>query len=156
MHEGKCGWTPQESPSANRDRDSSSQPGGKNRGLIDPFRSSQSGLSRKLASLEAHLGKPLFLRTGRGMDLTEAGRKLAEAALPAYTAIDDMLVQLRDREGQPANIPAPLLRDYGLVKVPLQAPGLQRLVVAIVRHDIAAGSLARQLLNMAKAISTMA
>ncbi len=90
------------------------------------------------------------------MDLTEAGRKLAEAALPAYTAIDDMLVQLRDREGQPANIPAPLLRDYGLVKVPLQAPGLQRLVVAIVRHDIAAGSLARQLLNMAKAISTMA
>ncbi|CDM25853.1 LysR family transcriptional regulator [Castellaniella defragrans] len=264
---------------------------------------SQSGLSRKLASLEAHLGKPLFLRTGRGMELTEAGRKLAEAALPAYTAIDDMLVQLRDREGLtqgnlsiaiihtvgyyfvsdllsrfvgkhsqvnltvlarsspevvelvekgkadiglvydsavasdrlestpllmdemcliaraqdlpdqvsvdlarsslmlvgfpenyalrrmlksagldervtvvaetvdamlqlsatgigacvlPANIPAPLLRDYGLVKVPLQAPGLQRLVVAIVRHDIAAGSLARQLLNMAKAISTMA
>ncbi|MBV2179648.1 MAG: LysR family transcriptional regulator [Castellaniella sp.] len=262
---------------------------------------SQSGLSRTLASLESHLGKPLFLRTGRGMEITEAGRKLAEAAAPAYTMIDDMLAQLRDREGLtqgnlsiaiihtvsyyfasallsrfvgkhsqvnltvlarsspevvelvekgkadiglvydsavasdrlestplfmdemcliaraqdlpdgvpvdlarspltlvgfpepyalrrmlksagldervvvvaetvdamlqlsatgigacvlPANIPTPLLRDYGLVKAPLQAPGLQRLVVAIVRQDIGTGSLARQLLSMAQTIST--
>ncbi|WP_298012716.1 LysR family transcriptional regulator [uncultured Castellaniella sp.] len=264
---------------------------------------SQSGLSRTLASLESYLGKPLFLRTGRGMELTEAGRKLAEVAAPAYTMVDDMLVQLRDREGLtqgslsiaiihtvsyyfassllsrfvgkhsqvnlnvlarsspevvelvergkadiglvydsavasdklestplfmdemcliareqdlpdrvpvdlassslmlvgfpepyalrrmlksagldervvvvaetvdamlqlsatgigacvlPTNIPTSLLRDYGLVKTPLQAPGLQRLVVAIVRRDVGADSLARQLLSMARTISTMA
>ena len=34
----------------------------------------QSGLSRQLAALEAHVGKPLFNRTGRGVELTEAGQ----------------------------------------------------------------------------------
>lgn len=261
---------------------------------------SQSGLSRTLASLELYLGKPLFLRTGRGMELTAAGSKLVDAVAPAYAKIDDMLIQLRDREGLtqgslsiaiihtvsyyfasdllsrfvskhkqvnlnvmarsspevvdlvekgkadigfvydsavatdalescplfvdemcligrlcdmpdrmpvdlahtdlplvgfpesyalrrmlrsagldervvvvaetvdamlqlsgagigacvlPAKIPETLLRDYGLVKIPLSAPGLQRLVVAIVRRDAAESSLARQLLTMARTIS---
>jgi hypothetical protein len=34
----------------------------------------QSGLSRQLATLEAYLGKPLFSRTGRGVELTAAGQ----------------------------------------------------------------------------------
>ncbi|WP_417251892.1 LysR family transcriptional regulator [Castellaniella sp.] len=264
---------------------------------------SQSGLSRTLAALEGHLGKPLFLRTGRGVELTDVGHKLADSAAPAYAQIDEALAQLRDKEGLtqgdlgiaiihtvsyyfasdllsrfvskhsqvnlnvmarsspevidlvekgkadiglvydsavasdilessplfmdemcliarpddlphqepvdlaksslplvgfpepyalrrmlksaglddrvvavaetvdamlqlsaagigacvlPAKIPTPLLRDYGLVKVTLQPPGLQRLVVVIVRRDIRSGSLARQLLDMAQTISRTA
>ncbi|MEJ5022885.1 LysR family transcriptional regulator [Ochrobactrum vermis] len=59
----------------------------------------QSGLSRSLAALEAYLGKSLFLRTGRGVELTQAGEKLLEAAIPAYTSIDAALQAVRDREG---------------------------------------------------------
>ena len=38
--------------------------------------SSQPALSRALAELEALIGQPLFLRTGRGLSLTEAGESL--------------------------------------------------------------------------------
>jgi DNA-binding transcriptional LysR family regulator len=59
----------------------------------------QSGLSRQVAGLEAHLGKPLFLRTGRGVELTEAGRSLKEQAEPAYASIDAALESVRLRDG---------------------------------------------------------
>jgi len=59
----------------------------------------QSGLSRQVATLEAFLGKPLFLRTGRGVELTEAGRALRETAEPAYQAIDSALESVSLRHG---------------------------------------------------------
>jgi DNA-binding transcriptional LysR family regulator len=59
----------------------------------------QSGLSRQLAALEAYLGKPLFSRTGRGVELTDAGRVLREAAKSGYSVIDQVLETVRDREG---------------------------------------------------------
>lgn len=59
----------------------------------------QSGISRQLSSLEAYVGKPLFLRTGRGVELTDAGKKLLMAAKPAYAGIDEALDTIRDREG---------------------------------------------------------
>lgn len=59
----------------------------------------QSGISRQLASLEAYVGKPLFFRTGRGVELTEAGAKLFAAAKPAYASLDQALDTIRDREG---------------------------------------------------------
>ena len=59
----------------------------------------QSGLSRQLASLEAYVGKPLFSRTGRGVELTRAGETLFETAKAAYTRIDETLDSVRDREG---------------------------------------------------------
>lgn len=59
----------------------------------------QSGLSRQLAALEAHVGKPLFVRTGRGVELTEAGVRLLEGIQPAYRAIDQALEAVRQREG---------------------------------------------------------
>ncbi|CAB3634863.1 LysR family transcriptional regulator [Achromobacter dolens] len=59
----------------------------------------QSGLSRQLAALEAHVGKPLFVRTGRGVELTEAGARLLEGVQPAYRAIDQALEAVRQREG---------------------------------------------------------
>lgn len=49
----------------------------------------QSGLSKQLALLEASLGRPLFLRTGRGVTLTDAGAALYAALRPAYRMIDD-------------------------------------------------------------------
>jgi DNA-binding transcriptional LysR family regulator len=59
----------------------------------------QSGISRQLASLEAYLGKPLFSRTGRGVELTRVGEKLFDVAKAAYANIDEALVSIRDREG---------------------------------------------------------
>jgi DNA-binding transcriptional LysR family regulator len=65
----------------------------------DDLDQTQSGLSRQLAALEAHLGKPLFLRTGRGVELTEAGRKLRDLTQGSYRAIDTALDAVRTREG---------------------------------------------------------
>lgn len=49
---------------------------------------SQSGLSRQLAALETQLGQVLFLRTGRGVELTEAGKRLHARIYDQYAAID--------------------------------------------------------------------
>lgn len=59
----------------------------------------QSGLSRQLAALEAHVGKPLFTRTGRGVELTEAGSRLLDGIQPAYQSIDRIVDTVRQREG---------------------------------------------------------
>lgn len=59
----------------------------------------QSGLSRQLAALEAHVGKPLFTRTGRGVELTEAGRQLKEQTEGAFRTIDTALATLRVHDG---------------------------------------------------------
>jgi LysR family transcriptional regulator, transcription activator of glutamate synthase operon len=59
----------------------------------------QSGLSRQLATLEAYLGKPLFSRTGRGVELTDAGQVLREAAKSGYAVIDQALETVREKEG---------------------------------------------------------
>jgi DNA-binding transcriptional LysR family regulator len=59
----------------------------------------QSAISRQLASLEAYVGNALFARTGRGVELTECGRRLLAAAKPAYAAIDGALEDIRDKEG---------------------------------------------------------
>jgi DNA-binding transcriptional LysR family regulator len=65
----------------------------------DELDQTQSGLSRQLASLEGHLGKPLFVRTGRGVELTDAGRKLRDLTQGSFNAIDAALETLRAREG---------------------------------------------------------
>ncbi|ALL68306.1 Transcriptional regulator [Paraburkholderia caribensis MBA4] len=59
----------------------------------------QSGLSRQLASLEEHIGQPLFVRHGRGVLLTEAGKKLLEATNSAYQLVDNTITQLRNQHG---------------------------------------------------------
>jgi LysR family cyn operon transcriptional activator len=59
----------------------------------------QSGLSRQLACLEAYLGHPLFERHGRGVELTDAGKKLAHATRSTYELIDSTVLQVRRQEG---------------------------------------------------------
>jgi DNA-binding transcriptional LysR family regulator len=59
----------------------------------------QSGLSRQLAALETYLGKVLFSRTGRGVELTDAGKVLLEAAKSGYRLVDEALETVREKEG---------------------------------------------------------
>lgn len=63
----------------------------------EDFDCTQPALSRQLAALEAHLGCSLFLRTGRGMDLTDSGRNILEKVRPAFATIDAALGNLRDK-----------------------------------------------------------
>ncbi len=60
---------------------------------------SQSGLSRQLATIEAFLGQSLFVRTGRGVSLTEAGKKLQEGTEQHYAQIDAALEAAKIKEG---------------------------------------------------------
>lgn len=57
----------------------------------------QPALSRQLAALEVHLGCTLFVRTGRGMDLTDCGRRILEEVRPSFATIDVAISALRDR-----------------------------------------------------------
>lgn len=59
----------------------------------------QSALSRQLATLESHLGKPLFVRTGRGVQLTEVGIALQAQIADHYRSIDAAMEALQEREG---------------------------------------------------------
>ncbi|RZT29265.1 LysR family transcriptional regulator [Cupriavidus agavae] len=65
----------------------------------DRLGQTQSGVSKQLAALEAYLGKPLFVRTGRGVALTEAGSKLRDAIEAPYRAIDLAAQSIRDTHG---------------------------------------------------------
>lgn len=57
----------------------------------------QPALSRQLAALEGNLGCLLFSRTGRGMDLTDSGRRVLEQVRPAFAIIDATTGALRDQ-----------------------------------------------------------
>lgn len=59
---------------------------------------SQSALSTQLGKLEAVLGHPLFLRKGKRLELTEAGRIALDYADTAFGAGDELL---RTLEGRP-------------------------------------------------------
>src|SRR5579863_957883 len=59
----------------------------------------QSWISKQLATLETYVGKPLFVRHGRGVELTEAGQKLFAAIQPVYRDIDRTLDTIRQIHG---------------------------------------------------------
>lgn len=63
----------------------------------DALDHTQSGLSKQLAALEASLGQPLFIRTGRGVELTDGGKKLYDVLQPAYRDIDDAVDSIRQQ-----------------------------------------------------------
>jgi LysR family cyn operon transcriptional activator len=60
---------------------------------------SQSGLSRQLRQLEDEIGRPLFVRTGRGVELNDIGTRLDRAIRPAFGTIDHTLELLRLEAG---------------------------------------------------------
>ena len=57
---------------------------------------SQPAVSGHIKALEEELGLPLFVRTPRGMQLTEAGKDLKVKAEAILSAADDMLNQARN------------------------------------------------------------
>jgi DNA-binding transcriptional LysR family regulator len=59
----------------------------------------QSALSKRLTTLESFLGQPLFLRTGRGVELTKLGARLLATAKESYRSIDATLDAIREKEG---------------------------------------------------------
>ncbi|WP_026211843.1 LysR family transcriptional regulator [Longispora albida] len=68
---------------------------------------SQPAISQQMRALERSIGGPLFLRAGRGLKLTEAGRILAERGM----AILDELAQTRQR------VQAVAALDFSTVRV---------------------------------------
>lgn len=58
---------------------------------------SHAAISRHIRDLEAWLGTKLFLRTGRGVQLTESGQVLARDLTPAF----DLMVQATERFVRP-------------------------------------------------------
>jgi len=62
----------------------------------------QSALSHQLAQLEEELGAPLFHRTRRGVELTEAGRIFHAHATAILRQVEDAKSSVRNAEGEPS------------------------------------------------------
>ncbi len=61
----------------------------------------QSSISRQVAALERQVGKPLFLRRTRALELTPAGERLYAAARQALLAVDRSVDEIRGTSGPP-------------------------------------------------------
>lgn len=59
---------------------------------------SQSSLSYTISMVEKEVGKPLFVRSKNGVDLTPAGEKYYEAALSIMSIYDNMIEEIRREE----------------------------------------------------------
>lgn len=62
---------------------------------------SPSALSEQIASLERRLSRPLFLRSSRNVELTEAGRELVPLAQRAVAAMDEVVDWAQDEAADP-------------------------------------------------------
>jgi LysR family glycine cleavage system transcriptional activator len=61
----------------------------------------QSSISRQVAALERQVGKPLFVRATRSLQLTAAGERLYTATRAALAGIDRTVEEIRGRDGTP-------------------------------------------------------
>ena len=84
----------------------------------------QPALSRQIAQLEGALGAPLFLRSRRRVELTDAGRRLAERAEPL----------LRDLAGVPAELRALAQGRTGRVSVAFTGLAMATVLPRILRE----------------------
>lgn len=65
---------------------------------------SQAAVSRQVRELEALIGRPLFERRHRAVELTAAGEELRALLTPAFDSMGDCLDRLRDSADRPALI----------------------------------------------------
>lgn len=56
----------------------------------------QAAVSHQIKALEAQIGKPLFLRTARGLLLSDDGERIAPAVQQAFALLDTALARLDD------------------------------------------------------------
>ena len=63
---------------------------------------SQSALSRQMQALEQEMGSRLFIRRSRGIELTPAGHKVAEASKTLSRSIDDVNNKLISDNNEPS------------------------------------------------------
>lgn len=63
----------------------------------------QSSISRQVAALERQVGRPLFVRRTRALELTTAGAKLLQATQPALGQLDRAVDAIRG-DGHPSRI----------------------------------------------------
>lgn len=116
------------------------------------LRVSQSALSTQIRQLEDQVGQPLFVRQGRVLQLTEAGRIAVVYADTIFTSGNEMLATLRDgrrQEQQVLRIGAvatlsrnfqksfvrPLL-DLPNVQLVLQSGSLEELLLRLSSHSL--------------------
>ncbi len=59
----------------------------------------QSSISRQIAALEHQLGRPLFVRRTRALELTAAGAQLLQAVQQALATIDRSVEEIRGVSG---------------------------------------------------------
>jgi LysR family hca operon transcriptional activator len=59
----------------------------------------QPALSRQIRDLERRLGRELFVRTGRGVEVTAAGRELLPRARAIVDQVDDAVRAVRSGRG---------------------------------------------------------
>ncbi|MBN8942899.1 MAG: LysR family transcriptional regulator [Rhizobiales bacterium] len=68
----------------------------------DRLRTAQPALSRQIKLLEAEIGTPLFIRYGRGMQLTEAGQELLARVAGLVHQLEKSVEDVRSLRTQPS------------------------------------------------------
>jgi LysR family transcriptional activator of nhaA len=115
------------------------------------LRVAQSALSAQVRELEDQLGQPLFLRSGRRLELTEAGKLVLAMADPIFEAGEELWAVMRNGRGEQHELrvgaqgtlsrnfqrsfPSPLLDRPG-TKLWLESGSLPQLLSALERHEL--------------------
>lgn len=116
--------------------------------IADAFSCTQSALSHQLREAERRLGVELVVRTGKGLELNEAGRLLvaaAQSALPELGRAEEQAVQLAKLATRTLKVSTECYTCYHwmprfLEEIRKQAPSSLRLEIAIeaTQHPLAA------------------
>ena len=67
----------------------------------------QGAVSHQISALDEWFGKELFLRNGRGLRLSDAGRELAEATESAFALLSEACMRLARPGGRELDLAAP-------------------------------------------------
>lgn len=95
-------------------------------------------VSRQIKALEADLGKPLFLRQGRGLGLTPAGEQLRDATGSAFQQLEDACSNLRRHSTASALVlgcPGSILARWIIPRLPRLSHELPDLNLHLVVHE---------------------
>lgn len=117
---------------------------------VDVLHIAQPTLSQQIRALEQDLGTVLFDRTGRGMELTEAGRLLRNHALPLIAQAQAARTAIAELEGAvTGNLRIGIIPTFNTAFLPRvvaqfteQHPGVRLVVEQATAHAVEAGIIA--------------